>query len=53
MFFFSLMLSLSNIAIAAPTADEILAQIDQNMNYDTGGSTSDDRYKKRRSKSMK
>ena len=35
MFFFSLMLSLGNIAIAAPTADEILAQIDQNMNYDT------------------
>ncbi|MEC8380301.1 MAG: outer membrane lipoprotein-sorting protein [Myxococcota bacterium] len=33
--FLSLLLSFSSLSMAAPTADEILAQIDQNMNYDT------------------
>jgi outer membrane lipoprotein-sorting protein len=35
MTFFSTLLTIVNLAAAAPTADEILAQIDSNMNYDT------------------
>lgn len=33
--FLSFLLSISPVSMATPTADEILEQIDQNMNYDT------------------